>query len=88
MDQDRCAGFGLSFGSSEFGKCMMDISFQRSQLESEERRTRMETSAIESIARDRQRDREETQRRTERQNYEAARARREGCDRNMKPIYC
>ena len=88
MDQSRCASFGISFGSPDFGRCMMDLSLQRDQQDAEERRARREADVMRDLARDRRKDREEAQRRSERLEYERARARREGCDRVMKPIYC
>ena len=88
LDQGRCASFCLSFGSLEFGRCRMEVSMQRDQLNAEERRTRLEMQTTENLARDRQRAREEAQRRDERREYEHARDQRIGCERTMKPIYC
>ncbi len=88
MDQGRCASFGLNFGSPDFGRCMMDLSFQRDQRQAEDSRTRLQINAMESLARDRQRDRDRAREEDKRREYERAKARRDGCDQVAKPIYC
>ena len=87
-DRGRCGSFGFQPGSSEFGNCMMRFTLQRDEIDAERRRDTLRDTTLRSIARDERRARDERQRLDDRAEYERARARREGCERNVKPIYC
>lgn len=87
-DRGRCSSFGFQPGGSEFGNCMMRLTMQRDEIDAGRRRDTLRDSTLRSIAQDERRARDERQRLDDRAGYERARARREGCERTIKPIYC